>query len=189
VSEFLRSNLRMTNPDGTPTRDFLDIFNRVVSQLGGQGRDRINEVATGVEATTPLINGVGLLTDVLATQESNINSAATASSNTSGLTVTASPSSIYKTGATGVALTSAGVTAAPSGGGTPYATAAWTRVSGSTNITAVSPSSEATTFLSGATGLPIVSARFCYDVEETGGDIAQTCVSVTFERTAGGELE
>lgn len=186
MSEFLRSNLRIANPDGTPTREFLDIFNRLVSQGGGQGRDRLNEIATGVEGTTPLLRGVGLVSDLLATQDANISNAAQVGANTSDLSVALSATSAYKSGATGSALTTLSVTATPSGGGTPYVSEAWTRVSGSTNITANTPSAATTTFTSAATTEAIESAQFCYAVEETGGDTVQACVSVTFSRTSGG---
>ncbi len=69
--------------------------------------------------------------------------------------VSLSPSYLYTSGA-GTPLTSAVVTATPSGGTGPF-TYAWTRLSGSASVTATAPTSPSTAFGSGALG--VSSAR------------------------------
>lgn len=70
--------------------------------------------------------------------------AAAAASISTTLNATASPSSLSTSG-TGTPLTTASTTVTPTGGTSPY-TYAWTRISGSTSITANTASAASTTF-------------------------------------------
>jgi hypothetical protein len=96
----------------------------------------------------------------------------------SALTVSASPSNIVKTD-TGASITTASTTVTAVGGTTPY-TYAWTRIAGSTSISADSPAAATTTF----TGSSLVSgttydATFRCTVTDSAGTPAVKTVDVT----------
>lgn len=52
MSEYLRANEVLIKPDGTATPRFLRWLNSRVDQLGGQGRDTIQETSGAVETVT-----------------------------------------------------------------------------------------------------------------------------------------
>lgn len=121
------------------------------------------------------------------TMPTSTGASAGAASVGTALTVSVSPSSVYKSGST-ASQTSSSVTATATGGTSPY-TYSWTRTSGSTSITANSATSATTTF--SVTGLAIegtADAVFTITVTATGGATTTATVSVSFYRydTGGG---
>lgn len=182
-------------PAGTPTNAVLEVWEHTASTPFSSATKVAEVVGSSVWVprtnTTTVYAWARLraVTDVgtvySATMPSGDGAAAGASSVSSTLSVSVSPSSIYKSGST-ASQTSSSVTATASGGTTPY-TYSWSRTSGSTAITANSASSATTSF--SVTGLAVEdTAEAVFTVTATGGTTATTTVTVEFYRydTGGG---
>ncbi|MEY4402180.1 MAG: hypothetical protein RIR91_215 [Verrucomicrobiota bacterium] len=118
-----------------------------------------------------------------ATTPTTTGASAGASSVSTALTVSVSPSSVYKSGST-ASQTSGSVTATATGGTSPY-TYAWVRTSGSTSITANTPSAATTTFsVTGLLNDTTADAVFTVTATATGGATTTSTVAVSFYRTA-----
>ena len=182
-------------PAGTPSNAVLEVWEYTASTPFSSAL-KVAEVA-GTSVWVPRTNTTTVYawarlrslqttgTVYSGTMPATEGAAAGAASVSTALTVSVSPSSIYKSGTTS-SQTSSSVTATATGGTSPYSYS-WARTSGSTSITANSASSATTSF--SVTGLSIEStadAVFTVTATATGGATITTTVSVEFYRYDSG---
>jgi hypothetical protein len=180
----IRHDERLLNQDGTPTREFLDLWNALTVTLGGQGGDTVGGIVAGTQTLSGVtVDGVGDLATVLDTQAANTTAAA--QSGGGSLTVVASVPALFKVGSG--ALTTNPVTITASGGTAPYTNYDWTWFSGdpAINFTINTPTADNTTFTATPGSGNTLSATFCGQVTDTAVDAAAVYVSVYFEGDEG----
>lgn len=189
MTDYLQQNLRIIRSDGRPTSEFIKLFNSLVDQLGGQGRDYVGETKTqsdGVVAGTVQgsFNDVvsGRVSTAIEAANANIQTAQETAAAVAGGSTSTLGGSITPTIATGI--TSKQVTFTATGGTTPYTTYAWVRVSGSTEITIDDDTIANPTF--STTSETEVTATWKCTVTDTAADTFPQTMGITLLGTGEG---
>ncbi len=127
----LLHGMPIINPDGTPTKWFVDAWNDLLDRTGGQAVNLVGNIINGRQELADINLAGSSLSVTLQAVNSNIDSTATeAAAGSGGLVVSISPSLASGRSDTSV-VTSNTVTASVTGGVAPY-TYTLTKVSGDT---------------------------------------------------------
>jgi hypothetical protein len=177
TSRYWRPGDRIANPDGTPTRQYLEFINARIDDLGGQGRNRINDVANGTEPINPNVQGLGTLQAQFDVINANQTAQSSATSTATGaLTASINPGSLYVQNQPGL-LSTGNCTVTAVGGTGPYSYA-WTKQSGDTLIV-TAPASATTAFEQTVAAGQYLQATYCCTVTDSAAATFEVCIPVT----------
>lgn len=130
--------MRIVGADGRPTAEFTGFINRVIDQLGGQGRDYVGEtkiqsgnIVTGAQPIIVNDVTVGNVAAAMDAINANVSLAQESAAAVAGGSTSTLGGSIVPAFAVGAASKQVVFTA--TGGTPPYVTYAWTRVSGASD--------------------------------------------------------
>jgi hypothetical protein len=165
----LLHGMPIVNPDGTPTKVFVDAWNDLLDRTGGQSIDLVGNIINGTQQLTDVNLAGASLNTTLASIDANVTEAATeAAIGSGGLVVTLSSQSAVGSGTT-VVITSNPVTAAVVGGVAPY-TYTLSKVSGDTIPNTLSGVDNQTVTFAAAPGVGnSLVAQYRWTVEDSTG--------------------
>ena len=176
----LLHGMPITNPDGTPTKWFVDAWNDLLDRTGGQSVDLVGNIINGTQRLTDVNLGGASLATTLSSINSNIDTVATeAVVGSGGLVVSLSePAATASRVGRGLATTNA-VAASATGGTGPY-TYTLTNVSGETISNAITGTdSEIVTFSQILAAGDYLTAEYRWTAEDSLGATGSKTFTVT----------
>ncbi len=176
----LLHGMPIINPDGTPTKWFVDAWNDLLDRTGGQSVDLVGNIINGTQQLTDVNIGGASLSTTLTTINSNIDTVATEAAVGSGGLVVAL-SALFASASIvggGVATTNA-VAASASGGTGPY-TYTLSKVTGDTISNVITgTSSEIVTFSETLSGDEYLTAEYRWTAQDSLGATGSKSFAVT----------